>query len=53
MKDLVTLGNSINSRLFTLNIALGPCSLPGNPPGFTIQNNTFELGLGIHGEKGK
>lgn len=49
LKELVSLGNCINSRLFTLNVALGPCSLPGNPAGFSIESNSIELGLGIHG----
>lgn len=49
LRELVNLGHSINLRLFTLNIALGPCSLPGNPSGFSINKNTYELGLGIHG----
>lgn len=30
------LGISITKRMFSLNASLGACSLPGNPPGFSV-----------------
>ena len=30
-----------------------PCSIPGYPANFQLGENEMELGLGIHGEKGK
>jgi len=37
----------------TLGVALSGCHIPGQTnPLFTVQPDTFELGLGVHGEAG-
>ena len=37
----------------TLGIALSPCTIPAaGKPTFTIADDEFEIGMGIHGEKG-
>jgi dihydroxyacetone kinase-like protein len=41
-----------NSHTRTLSIALSPCSLPGSKPNFTIADDEYEFGMGIHGEPG-
>lgn len=41
-----------NDRTRTISIALSPCSLPGSYPNFSIKDNEYEFGMGIHGEPG-
>eukprot|EP00111_Clytia_hemisphaerica_P016103 TCONS_00047659-protein len=36
----------------TISISLSPCSIPGKPVNFTIDDDAVEFGLGIHGEAG-
>lgn len=36
LEKLHELGVSINKRIYSLNVSLGACSLPGNPPGFSV-----------------
>lgn len=38
--------------LSTISVSLSSCSIPGKPAGFTIDDDKFEFGLGIHGEAG-
>ncbi|SKA38932.1 dihydroxyacetone kinase [Enhydrobacter aerosaccus] len=40
------------SRVGTMGVALGACSIPGGQPGFVLDADEMELGLGIHGEAG-
>ena len=39
-------------EMCTISVSLSPCSIPGKPPGFTIEEDMLEFGLGIHGEAG-
>lgn len=37
----------------TVGVALSPCTIPTRgEPGFTLDDNTIEMGMGIHGEQG-
>lgn len=40
------------ANLRTIGIALTPCSIPGKPENFTIPEDQYEYGMGIHGEPG-
>lgn len=46
------LAEKANRYTRTLSIALTPCSLPGSKPNFTISEDEYEFGMGIHGEPG-
>lgn len=37
----------------TIGVALSPCTIPTRgQPGFSLDDNTIEMGMGIHGEQG-
>ncbi|CAG0922707.1 unnamed protein product [Notodromas monacha] len=40
------------TRIGTIGVCLNPCSLPGQPPLFSLGPDEIELGLGVHGEAG-
>ncbi|NOK22216.1 dihydroxyacetone kinase subunit DhaK, partial [Corallococcus carmarthensis] len=41
------------AALGSMGVALGPCTVPAaGRPGFTLEEDEVELGLGIHGEQG-
>jgi dihydroxyacetone kinase len=41
------------SAMGTMGVALGPCTVPATGrPGFSLDEDEVELGLGIHGERG-
>jgi dihydroxyacetone kinase len=41
------------SAMGTMGVALGPCTVPAaGRPGFSLDEDEVELGLGIHGERG-
>ena len=42
----------VSSNMGTMGLALGPCSLPGQGPLFTVAEDKIEIGLGVHGEAG-
>lgn len=43
----------INDCIGTMGVGMGPCTIPGaDKPGFHLDDNEIELGLGIHGEPG-
>ncbi|MGN7397309.1 dihydroxyacetone kinase subunit DhaK [Peribacillus frigoritolerans] len=46
------LAEKANEHTRTLGIALTPCSIPGSKPNFSIKEDEFEFGMGIHGEPG-
>lgn len=52
LKEISTLAEKANRATRTLSMALTPCSLPGSPPNFSINENEYEFGMGIHGEPG-
>ncbi|MEK5382414.1 dihydroxyacetone kinase subunit DhaK [Niallia sp. FSL W8-0635] len=52
LEEVTTLAEKANRATRTLSIALAPCSLPGSSPNFSIDENEYEFGMGIHGEPG-
>lgn len=48
-----TLGETVNRRTGSMAVALTSCTVPAaGTPTFTLQDDEFELGVGIHGEPG-
>lgn len=53
LQDVATIARSAASRIGTMGVALGACTVPAvGKPGFELGEMEIELGLGIHGEKG-
>ncbi|YCI06078.1 dihydroxyacetone kinase family protein (plasmid) [Ensifer sp. D2-11] len=53
LKVVAEIGRAAASRLGTMGVALGACTVPAaGRPGFELGEGEIELGLGIHGEKG-
>lgn len=52
IEEMSTFLKEAVKEIGTISISLSPCSIPGKPPNFTIDNETVEFGLGIHGEAG-
>ncbi|XP_078593850.1 triokinase/FMN cyclase-like isoform X1 [Branchiostoma floridae x Branchiostoma japonicum] len=52
LEDIVKVASQAASQMGTIGISLSPCSVPGSGPSFQLQQDEFELGLGIHGEAG-
>jgi phosphoenolpyruvate---glycerone phosphotransferase subunit DhaK len=51
---LVALGKKVNRQVRTMGVAISGCTPPGNDtPIFTCGQNEMEMGVGIHGEKGR
>ena len=46
------LAEKANENIRSLSVALTPCSLPGSKANFTIEEDAYEFGMGIHGEPG-
>ena len=42
----------VSANMGTMGLALGPCSLPGQGPLFSVADDKLEIGLGVHGEAG-
>ena len=40
------------ANLFSMGVGLSTCTVPGGVPGFTLDEDEVEFGLGIHGESG-
>jgi dihydroxyacetone kinase-like protein len=40
------------SRTRSIGVALSPCAIPGAAPGFSLEAQEMEIGMGIHGEPG-
>ena len=53
LEEIVELGEKLQQSLCSLGISLSACALPGSPAMFKLGENEMELGMGIHGEKGK
>jgi dihydroxyacetone kinase-like protein len=54
LKELKTLGGSVNSRTRSMGVALTSCTVPAaGKPTFAIGNDEMEMGVGIHGEPGR
>jgi len=54
-KDLNSISatiKAVSANMGTMGLALGPCSLPGQGPLFSVAEDMLEIGLGVHGEAG-
>jgi len=52
LEEILSTAKEVTSSMGTMGLALGPCSLPGQGPLFTVAADAMELGLGVHGEAG-
>ena len=52
LEEIVTTVTEVSSNMGTMGLALGPCSLPGQGPLFSVAEDKLEIGLGVHGEAG-
>ncbi|GEN86303.1 dihydroxyacetone kinase subunit DhaK [Oceanobacillus sojae] len=52
LAEVKQIAEKANRLTRTMGIALTPCSLPGSKPNFTIGEDEYEFGMGIHGEPG-
>ena len=54
LKDLVTLGEKVNSNGRSMGMALTSCIVPAaGTPTFELGDDEMEIGIGIHGEPGR
>jgi phosphoenolpyruvate---glycerone phosphotransferase subunit DhaK len=54
LERLVVLGKKVNSQVRTMGVAISGCRPPGkDAPIFTLGKDEMEMGVGIHGEKGR
>jgi phosphoenolpyruvate---glycerone phosphotransferase subunit DhaK len=54
LKALKSLGESVNARTVTYGVALSSCHIPGaSGPIYELEAGTMEIGVGIHGERGR
>lgn len=53
LEDVIRLARRIADNVATMGISLGACTLPAvGKPGFNLDDDEIEVGLGIHGEQG-
>ena len=52
LEEIVATVKAVSSKMGTMGLALGPCSLPGQGPLFSVDEDKLEIGLGVHGEAG-
>jgi ATP-dependent dihydroxyacetone kinase len=53
LSDVAATAREAAAALGSMGVALGACTVPAaGKPGFTLEDDEIELGLGIHGEKG-
>lgn len=53
LEELVALGEEVVSRTKTIGVALSGATVPEvGHPGFTLEDDELEFGVGIHGEQG-
>lgn len=53
LKEVKALAEKTIARTRSMGMAMSPCILPGvGEPGFTMEEDEVELGMGIHGEPG-
>lgn len=51
--DVAAIASRTAERTRSIGVALSPCLIPGaTAPGFTVDDGTIEIGMGIHGEPG-
>ena len=52
LEEILATVKAVSSKMGTMGLALGPCSLPGQGPLFSVDEDKLEIGLGVHGEAG-
>jgi len=52
LETIVSTTKQVSANMGTMGLALGPCSLPGQGPLFSVASDKLEIGLGVHGEAG-
>ncbi|MFZ7134596.1 MAG: dihydroxyacetone kinase subunit DhaK [Eubacteriales bacterium] len=53
LKDVKRVAQKVINNVRSIGIAMSSCIIPGvGKPGFTINENEIEIGMGIHGEPG-
>jgi dihydroxyacetone kinase len=52
LEEIITELRAASESLGSIGVCLSPCSLPGQPPLFSLGPDEIELGLGVHGEAG-
>lgn len=51
---VAAIGDHVNSNVRTMGVALSACTVPhAGAPGFDLDQNEIEIGIGIHGEPGR
>ena len=53
LEEVQAIAQKTIDNIRTIGVAMTPCILPGvGKPGFTLNENEIEIGMGIHGEPG-
>lgn len=53
LQDIKTLAEKVNNSVYSIGLALSPATNPEvGKPGFELEENEIEFGIGIHGEPG-
>ncbi len=53
LEEVVRIANKVNSNMRSMGMSLTPCTVPAaGKPGFELDEDELEMGLGIHGEPG-
>ncbi|GAA0485415.1 dihydroxyacetone kinase subunit DhaK [Alkalibacterium indicireducens] len=53
LKNIKALAEQVNDNLYSIGLALSPATNPEvGKPGFELEDNEIEFGIGIHGEPG-
>ena len=53
LEEVQAVAQKTIDNIRTIGVAMTPCILPGvGKPGFTLNENEIEIGMGIHGEPG-
>ena len=53
LDEVHALGLKVLAQTFTFGVAMEACSLPGKGKGHSLAADEIEIGMGIHGEKGR
>ena len=53
MEDVKAVAEKVIANVRTMGMAIEPCTVPAaGKPGFTLNDDEMEIGIGIHGEPG-
>ncbi|QKN24482.1 dihydroxyacetone kinase subunit DhaK [Caproicibacterium lactatifermentans] len=53
LDEVQTIAQKVIDNVRTMGVAINPCTVPASgKPGFTLDENEMEVGIGIHGEPG-